>query len=196
MVNPLSSSRLEELYLSYNELPSIPNDLFQQLQHFKHLWLENKKIASLLPSTLNMISKLEELDLESNFFTSPIPLGMYPRVNLCTLQLHDSILTGIFLLSFSQMTKLTILDLDTNYISGELPAEIELFGQLSELRWVNQYDIALFLGDCWHFFSSLQQTLIIPSHNLPTSLCDSKKAAQLPWRQLSRLTGLTGIRVS
>ena len=80
------------------------------------------------------MTKFEELDLESNFFTGPIPSEMYSLVNLRTLQLHDNILTGTFSSTFSQMTNLTILDLDTNYISGELPAEIGLFGQLSGLQ--------------------------------------------------------------
>ena len=73
IINPSISSRLEELYLTAttNSL-SPPMSCFSSC-NIKHLWLTDNKIASPLPSGLGMISKLEELDLESKFSTGPIP---------------------------------------------------------------------------------------------------------------------------
>ena len=93
------------------------------------------------------MTKFEELDLECNFFTGPIPSEMYVLVNLCTLHFHDNILMGTSLPSFSQMTNLTSLDLDANYISRELPTEIGLFGRLAELHLVNPH-IIIYLSWC------------------------------------------------
>lgn len=133
--NPTPNGHLEELYLSYNKIVSIPDWLFHHLPNMKILWVSNNRLASTIPSGLGQLKSLEELDLESNYFTGPIPSELHTLVNLRTLHLHDNILSGTFSSAFSQMKNLTILDMQTNYISGELPAaEIGLLGQLSQLQ--------------------------------------------------------------
>ena len=130
---PVSGGSLQDLYLSNNKIPSIP-DTFFQLQKVTTLWLSNNRIASTIPTKFGMMAQLQELDLESNLLNGPIPTELYSLTNLQTLYLHDNMLTGSISPSISQMTSLTILDLDTNYISGELPSEIGLMSQLSQLQ--------------------------------------------------------------
>mmetsp|Transcript_25850 Transcript_25850/g.47517 ORF Transcript_25850/g.47517 Transcript_25850/m.47517 type:complete len:100 (+) Transcript_25850:452-751(+) len=88
------------------------------------------------------MTKLEELDLGSNFFTGPIPSEIYALVNLCALHFHDNILMGTFSPSFSHMTNLTNSNLDANYISKELPTKIGLFGRLAELNLCDKRSLA------------------------------------------------------
>jgi Leucine-rich repeat (LRR) protein len=133
IISRSGGTQLTELYLSHNEITSIPDGLFQ-LQNVTHLWLRNNKISSPLPSGLGMMKKLVELDLEHNFFTGTIPEEIYRLVNLQTLYLYDNILTGALSPSLSQMKSLKILDLHTNYISGVIPTEIGLLSQLTELQ--------------------------------------------------------------
>lgn len=129
---PSDGSHLEELYLSHNKITSIPDEMFQ-LKNVTYLWMSNNKISAPIPSGLGMMARLEELDLELNYFTGSIPDEIFSLVSLRNLYLHDNIISGTLSSSFSQMKSLEILDLDTNYISGVIPTQIGLFRQLSEL---------------------------------------------------------------
>jgi Leucine-rich repeat (LRR) protein len=130
---PPGGSRLAELYLSSNEIVSIPNELFQ-LQNMTNLWLSNNKISSPLPAGLGMMRELVVLDLEHNFFTGTIPSNIYSLLNLQELYLYDNILTGKFSPFLSQLASLEILDLSSNYLSGEIPTQIGSLTQLTELQ--------------------------------------------------------------
>ena len=132
ITTPSGGSRLEELYLSYNKIASIPDEMFQ-LRNVTCLWMSNNQISAAIPSGFGMMAKLEELDLELNYFTGSIPTEIFNLQKLRSLYLHDNSLSGTLSSSFSLMTSLEVLDLDTNHISGVVPTQIGLFSKLSEL---------------------------------------------------------------
>lgn len=95
--------------------------------------MSNNQISTPIPSSFGIMTRLEELDLELNYFTGSIPSEIFNLANLRNLYLHDNALSGTLSPSFTRMTSLEILDLDTNHISGIVPTQIGLFRQLSEL---------------------------------------------------------------
>mmetsp|Transcript_8179 Transcript_8179/g.19193 ORF Transcript_8179/g.19193 Transcript_8179/m.19193 type:complete len:1555 (-) Transcript_8179:52-4716(-) len=127
-----SISPLEELYLSYNKLDSIPSSLFQ-LSTLKVLWASNNKLSE-IPMGIGALTSLEDLDLEGNRIAGSIPNSLFNLPKLRSLYLHDNMLTGQLAPSMTRLSKLEILDLDSNSLSGAVSPRLGLFPQLTQLH--------------------------------------------------------------
>ena len=85
-------SRLETLYLQYNELTSLPDSL-DQLTRLRGLFLSGNQLTS-LPESLGQLTHLELLDLTSNQLTS-LPESLRELKRLTRLYLHGNKALGL-----------------------------------------------------------------------------------------------------
>ena len=88
---------------------------------------------SLIPSWLNNMTSLVELDLISCSLYGLIPSRLFNLKNLTNLSLNTNSITGRLPREIGLLTKLVTLDIGTNNITGRLPHEIGLLTKLKSL---------------------------------------------------------------
>lgn len=97
---------LRAVYLTGNQFSGeIPPEFFEKMDALRRLWMGGNKFTGLIPSSLFQLTHLNELHLEKNRFTGPIP-------------------------SFNQPT-LMDLNLSNNKLEGEIPGTLSRFNASS-----------------------------------------------------------------
>lgn len=148
---------LEVLRLSFNQLTgSIPSNLGNATL-LQQLYLDNNQFTGSLPDSLNNLVNLVYLDANTNGLEGRIPLGsngckdliyldlsfsnfirLPPELGNCTSLEQFSIvfsgLTGPIPSSFGQLTKMTLLYLTGNQLSGTIPPELANCTSLVDLQ--------------------------------------------------------------
>ncbi|MEH1885247.1 COR domain-containing protein, partial [Nostoc sp.] len=119
-------TNLQTLYLSFNQLSSLPPE-FGQLTNLQTLELSRNQLSS-LPPEFGQLTNLQSLYLGSNQLSS-LPPEFGQLTNLQTLYLNSNQLSSLPP-EFGQLTNLQTLDLNSNKLSS-LPLEI---GQLTNLQ--------------------------------------------------------------
>jgi Leucine-rich repeat (LRR) protein len=95
------------------------------------LALHKNGLAGPLPSDMQQLSALEELDLSDNRLTGPIPAELGQLGDLESLNLDKNRLSGPMPPELGQLGALQVLLLGGNDLAGPIPAEL---GQLGALR--------------------------------------------------------------
>ncbi|XP_022883189.1 putative leucine-rich repeat receptor-like serine/threonine-protein kinase At2g24130 [Olea europaea var. sylvestris] len=122
-----SLSRLQAISLSSNRLEGyIPNEL-RFLHQLLYLNLGSNKLTGDIPLSIfcNGTSYVEYLDLSDNSFTGKIHLNNQCELKeLKSLLLWSNHLVGEVPQALSNFSKLELLDLGSNLLTGELPSKI------------------------------------------------------------------------
>ncbi|XP_042974831.1 receptor-like protein 52 [Carya illinoinensis] len=141
-------SNLEELGLAYNSkiVPPLPSE-FGKLKKLKFLWMVGTNLIREIPNTIGEMAVLEHLDLSENSLTGKI-LGKLPEIlawSLTRLEMNNNMFLGkipwrvssskilLVLMASNNLfngtiprdfSRLTILLVDRNQVSGSLPSDI------------------------------------------------------------------------
>ncbi len=137
--------------ISYNQLPSLPMEVFLCASSLKTLNASFNKIASVpaevcllpslqfldlrsnllqsLPADMRELGSLQEIALSMNRF-STIPPVLYSIQSLTTLVISDNQLSSLDAHALSQLPKLRCLDVSNNSISSVFTEHISLSSSL------------------------------------------------------------------
>ncbi|GJY47134.1 MDIS1-interacting receptor like kinase 2-like protein [Tanacetum coccineum] len=103
---------------------SIPEQI-GMLSNLAHLSLAWNILNGTLPVSITNLTKLVELDLSGNNFTSStIPFQIGNLKNLLHLNLNHNQFTGLIASSLGSMVNLTYLDLSHNQFNGPIPSSL------------------------------------------------------------------------
>ncbi|BFG24053.1 hypothetical protein CerSpe_103270 [Prunus speciosa] len=130
-----SLTHLTHLNLSHNSfLGSLPDDLFSSLSNLQVIDLSFNRLIDRLPPSSNKISKLQVLNLSSNFFNGTIPSSiLVPSVSIFNVS-NNSFSGSIPIDNDSNHTSLTFLDLSYNKLNDTIPPGIGLCSKLQVFR--------------------------------------------------------------
>ena len=134
------TGRVTKLELSNNNLDgtALPASL-GNLNELTQLNLSNNKLTGFIPPQLGNLGKLENLLLHENSFVGTIPseLGLGAiKTNLVRFKLNDNQLSGSIPIELNQLSSLTLLHLNDNLLTGDLP-DITPLTNLKELYVFN-----------------------------------------------------------
>lgn len=131
---------LQSLVLDRNQLQGeIPRTL-KHLQQLTVLRLEHNQLEGCLPPALGSLTKLKRLDLSHNRLSGGLPLrlGASGQMQLQEVLLNNNDLCGEIPSTWMQLSQLIHLDLHSNKLNGQLPS----FSQLTKLTGLNLQDNA------------------------------------------------------
>ena len=127
-------TRLEALYLTFNQLTgTIPADL-GRLTSLTHLGLYNNQLSGTIPSELSNLTNLRQLGLQNNELSGTIPIWLDNLTKLQILNLQGNQLTGTIPRELGNLADLWQLLLFDNQLSGAIPRELGNLSLLQELR--------------------------------------------------------------
>ncbi|WJX75705.1 non-specific serine/threonine protein kinase [Trifolium repens] len=119
------------LNLSNNGIElEIPSSL-GNLTKLTHLDMSLNFLEIMIPTSLGNLRKLEYLDISNNDIYGSIPPELWFLKNLTKLNLSNNRLDRNLPISLSNLTQLYYLDISNNYLTGSLPSN---FNQLTKLR--------------------------------------------------------------
>ncbi|KAK8282400.1 hypothetical protein V6Z12_D08G024300 [Gossypium hirsutum] len=123
------------LDLRYNKLVG-PIDQIQKPSSIQEVDLSYNNIGGPIPNSIFNLVNLTRLDLSSNNLSGPIPGSIFDLVNLCSLYLSPNNLSGVIKSDMlSKLTSLEILDFKYVIFSGCSVRQFPNFFQTSKL-WV------------------------------------------------------------
>ena len=127
-------TRLEALYLTFNQLTgTIPADL-GRLTSLTHLGLYNNQLSGTIPRDLSNLTNLRQLSLQHNELRGTIPIWLDNLTKLQILNLQGNQLSGTIPRELGNLTDLWQLLLFGNRLSGTIPRELGNLSLLQELR--------------------------------------------------------------
>ncbi|SHH92465.1 LPXTG-motif cell wall anchor domain-containing protein [Clostridium collagenovorans DSM 3089] len=125
-------SDVTELYLSGNNIKTLPNGIFDNLTNLEKLSLSSNGISELPEGIFDKLTKLEELSLSQNYITE-LPNGILDNLkNLTSLGFTENKLTKLPDNIFDELTSLTGLFLYDNNIKN-IPTSIGKLKNLTNL---------------------------------------------------------------
>ncbi|KAK2422676.1 putative leucine-rich repeat receptor serine/threonine-protein kinase [Trifolium repens] len=100
------------------------------MNKFIHCVLKSQNLSGTLPSELERLPYLQEIDLTLNYLNGTIPPQWASMTNLVIISLYGNRLTGPIPKELGNITTLKTLVLEFNQLSGELPPELGNLNQL------------------------------------------------------------------
>ena len=103
--------------------------------HVTQLEFHENRLSGTLPSSLSLLSKLEDLSVTDTSLSGTLPPSMGMMTSLVSLAIQNNVgLTGPIPASFGGMRSLATLILNRNNLTGPLPAELSGATLLSNLQ--------------------------------------------------------------
>ncbi|XP_047319033.1 leucine-rich repeat receptor-like serine/threonine-protein kinase BAM3 [Impatiens glandulifera] len=129
------SGNLRELDLSKNRLTGVVPESLCSGKRLRILILFNNFLFGPLPDDLGNCRSLERVRLGQNYLSGSIPKGFLYLPELSLMELQDNYITGGFNKEEDQIppSKLGLLNLSNNRLSGSLPTSIGNFSSLKNL---------------------------------------------------------------
>lgn len=115
---------------------SIPSSI-EDLSNLMELDLARNRFSGPIPASLGNLSMLSSLNLFGNLLSGGIPAELQNLTALSELNLGNNELTGPIPPGFGGLSNLTVLELGRNNLSGTIPPEL---GNLSELEDLSLID--------------------------------------------------------
>ena len=130
---------LQKIFLSHNNLPSLPKDLFKNLINLTHLDLRGSMIESLDENIFQNQQKLRRLEINDNFLEK-IPVKLFSQLySLEELNLSNNRIEKIERKIFENLGHLKRLYLYFNPLPRDL-ANGDYYDQDSVIELINQLD--------------------------------------------------------
>ncbi|KAF5201845.1 Leucine-rich repeat receptor-like protein kinase pxl1 [Thalictrum thalictroides] len=120
----ISSSKLDSLDLSENNLSGNIPASFGNLSELMQLNLQVNQLSGSIPEELSSCKKLVNLDLSGNQLTGQIPVGFSEMPVLSQLDLSVNHLSGQIPLSLGQIESLVEVNVSHNNFHGSLPSTV------------------------------------------------------------------------
>ncbi|XP_004298619.1 PREDICTED: phytosulfokine receptor 1-like [Fragaria vesca subsp. vesca] len=130
----VDSYRVVELDLSSRRLYGNLSESLGNLVQLRALNLSHNFLKNSLPASLFQLPNLEYLDLSSNDFSGPIPVD-FNLPSILSLDISQNLLNGSIPQSICvNSTRLQVLKLAVNYLSGSLPKSLANCSSLEAIR--------------------------------------------------------------
>ncbi len=174
-------TNLAELSLEGNKLDGVIPSGIGALQSLTRLWLSNNKFSGTMPASVGNLTKLEQLGLSSNnFLPSPLPGWIGALTKLGKLEIARTNLYGSLPLnsSMSNLTKLKMLDVHENHLTGTISDDISTLTNLETVLLQEN-----------NFRGEIPQSLSALTNLVKISLSSNKLTGHIP-NSLSELTKL------
>lgn len=114
MFSRTGAERLPELSLEYNQLTSLPANIFDSLLGLKTLNLNHNQLQVLEVSLFSKLKHLKFLDLKGNRL-STLPVGLFALQNeLISLDLSDNLFATLDIKVMTPLLKLNTMDISGN----------------------------------------------------------------------------------
>ena len=209
----VSGARVTGLDFSDLGIMGVVPEQISRLDELRQLDLSGNELSGDLPGSLAGLENLWRLDLSGNAFTSSIwdETGdvLFSLKDLDELYLSDMAIGGRFPLGLRQLTELRVLDLSGNELTGEIPSELWIPGEVRYFKNLVSLDLSRnklsgvipcgfieSLRSVWDLnLSSNRFTGQIPLNNSPVNdVCMSPGGAN--GKGLANLTGLEKLNLS
>jgi len=129
-----AKQRVEKIILKGNILKGpIPSEL-EKLTALKNLNLKNNCLSGQIPKEISKLSELETLILTKNELSENIPVELSDLTNLTNLQLNHNKFSGSIPAELSQLNNIKILFLSYNNLTGIIPIELGSLDKLTKLK--------------------------------------------------------------
>lgn len=110
---------------------------YDDLKTITKIVIPNQQLTGEIPSGINLLTNLEDLQLNDNQLTGSIPAEIGSLTNLKTLNLSNNQLTGELPESIGSLTNLTVLQVQNNQLIGQLPDSFDNLTNLTEFTVTN-----------------------------------------------------------
>ncbi|KAL8459503.1 hypothetical protein ACS0TY_036841 [Phlomoides rotata] len=165
-VNITSITHLDLSYNSFSQR-AIPRWIFK-LQNLEYLDLSFARFVGPIP-TISNATKLQHIDLSSNYFDTSIPDWLYFCRELDFVSFGYNSIHGTISNAIENLTSLSSLDLSSNKLSGRIPREIAKLCRIRylDLSWNElQGEISDSFGDMSECFLGSLESLYLQNNNL------------------------------
>jgi len=114
-------------------------EFFQCNETLKMLQIRDNLFSGTLPSEINSLTKLEDFRFDKNYFTGTLP-DMNQMTDLIYFKGSNNLLNGtIPNFSSSEMTRLKVIDLTDNELTGKIPYSLGNMNKLERLYLGGMY---------------------------------------------------------
>ena len=148
-------SQLESLYMNSNDITGTLPDSIASLKSIKVLWMGGNNLDGSIISEIGQLTTLVDLSLESNFredtagkrgFVSALPASLAQLTKLEILDVSDNALSGTIPPQLGDLISLRSLDLSNNFFEKQLPTALGRLQMLEELDISFNWYVFCFCG--------------------------------------------------
>ena len=134
--------RLESLYLNDNDISGTLPSSIANLKTIRTLWIGGNNLGGSIISEIGQLTTLVDLSLESNFredaagkrgFMTSLPASLGQLTRLEVLDLSDNALSGTIPPQLGDLISLRSLDLSNNFFESQLPSALGKLQMLEDL---------------------------------------------------------------